>query len=335
MTSMSRRLLQTQLGDAGHGWILVASGSTWYKHKDIRYQSSDSWKAQKIIDQGAKDGRYGMGGVAARGYLGAKARFGTVDEGPVGTRVSRFEVHYLQGPKLGRFSVSVDGEEPQEIDTSGDTQDKMHVIEVPDGPHELRIRAKGGGPVRLYGVVLERDGPGVVYDSFGLVGARGSRLLNADPEHWKTQLEQRSPDLMILMYGGNDLADKRIPMETYKETFRSMVKRFRTSRPEAACLVMSPLDHGERYRGRVRTVPRLISMMEVQREVALAEGCAWYSVFDAMGGDGAMGRWFKATPKLGWGDLAHVTAQGARVIGTYFFQALMEGFAAHLEEPRP
>jgi len=76
-------------------------------------------------------------------------------------------------------------------------------------------------------------------------------------------------------------------------------------------------------------------MMKVQREVALEEGCAWYSVFDAMGGEGAMGRWYKATPKLGWGDYAHPTATGSRVLGRFVFQALMKGLADFVAPPTP
>ena len=155
-------------------------------------------------------------------------------------------------------------------------------------------------------------------------------MLNANEAHWKQQLATRDPDLMVLMYGGNDVGDKRIPMSRYEKVFRELVQRFRATRPEAACLVMSPLDHGERHRGSVRTVPRLIPLIEVQQRIALEEGCAWYSVFDAMGGEGAMGRWFKASPRLGWGDFAHATPAGAKVLGSYFFKALMHGFAQHL-----
>jgi hypothetical protein len=52
--------------------------------------------------------------------------------------------------------------------------------------------------VSLYGVAVERDGPGVVYDSLGLLGARANRLLNYDSAHIKNQLEQRGSNLIVL-----------------------------------------------------------------------------------------------------------------------------------------
>ena len=48
-----------------------------------------------------------------------------------------------------------------ELETEADA---FETIEVPDGEHELSLRIRGGSPI-LYGMVLERDGPGVVYDS--------------------------------------------------------------------------------------------------------------------------------------------------------------------------
>jgi lysophospholipase L1-like esterase len=201
-------------------------------------------------------------------------------------------------------------------------------LKVDDGPHTLKIRSAGGGPVRVYGVVMERDVPGVVYDCLGVVGARGSRLLAPDVAHFKRQLAYRRPDLVVLLFGGNDLSDKGVSLGRYEATFRELVRRFREVRPEAACLVMSPLDHGERHRRRIRTVPRLLEMIPIQRRVAREEGCAFWSAFDAMGGEGAMGRWVKQG--LGWADYAHLTAAGAERIGTLFYRALMKGLADHL-----
>jgi hypothetical protein len=112
-------------------------------------------------------------------------------------------------------------------------------------------------------------------------------------------------------------------MSWYRERLAEVLRRWRTALPEKACLVMTPIDHGERYRGRVRTVPRQKEIMEVQREVALAEGCAFFSIYDAMGGEGSIGRWFDTG--LASGDLAHPTAKGSVELGRLFYQALMKG----------
>ena len=328
LTGAARRLLQRQFGDAGHGFALVAAGNPWYRRKDIEWTSS-GWKTQEFIRKEAADGRYGYGGVAAVGYQGASATWTTVKDEPVGTSASRFEVWYSAEPKAGKLEIAVDGEPKSLVETVSEApEDRVEVVVVPDGPHAFRIKSAGGGAVRVFGVVVERDGPGVVYDGIGIIGAREARQLWADEAHFLGQLAKRRPDLMILMYGGNTLPDK-ISLASYRESFTQVVDRFRRGRPEAACLVMSPLDHGERHRGRVRTVPRQHELMAVQREVALAKGCAWYSIYDAMGGEGSVGKWFDTG--LASGDLAHPTAKGSKVLGALWYKSVMKGFAGWVE----
>jgi lysophospholipase L1-like esterase len=332
MCSVTRTLLQKQFGDAGHGFILVAPATRWYHHHWIYHRSSD-WRKLRITHRHAKDGRYGFGGVRAVGNSRSRLRVGTSRRGPIGHKVSRFDVLFLKGPRQGRLVLTVDRDKKkrQQVNAASETwQDAVHTVRVPDGPHELQVRIKGG-PVSVYGVALERDGPGVVYDNVGLVGAFGSRMLNAATEHWKNQLATRRPDLMILMFGGNTLSYPYWRPDRYRKSFDKVVRRFRTSRPGAACLVMTPVDHGEHHRNRVRTKPRLLEMVAIQRKVALQNKCAFYSLFDAMGGEGSMGIWIVKRPRLAMPDLAHVTYDGAKVLGTLFYKALMAGFAHYLE----
>lgn len=330
LTSVARQLLQRQLGDAGHGYVLVEPGTDWYVQKGVEYERK-GWRSWKIIDAGAKDSHYGYGGVSALGYLGAWARYATAETGPVGRSVSRFELYFARGRRYGKLSYSVDGAEPTLLDTRAEAlTDAFQAIAVPDGPHELKIRSAGDGPVRVYGVTMERAGPGVVYDCIGLVGARGSRMLNMDPTHFKRQVQHRRPDLMVIAFGGNELVDEGMSMTWYRKRFVDVVRLYRQAAPEASCVVMSPIDHGEKYRGRIRTKPDLLKMLPVQRDVALAEGCAFFSIFDAMGGEGSMGRWYRSKPRLGWADLSHVTRGGARVLGSLWYKALMKGFSDYI-----
>ena len=60
--------------------------------------------------------------------------------------------------------------------------------------------------------------------------------------------------------------------------------------------------------------------------IALEEGCAFFDTFSAMGGEGSMGRWYKATPRLTSGDFSHPTRAGRRVLGGMLYRALMKGY---------
>lgn len=339
ITYTVRRHLQQRFGDAGHGFVLIAKGYLPYRHRDVKVSASESWMLREITRNHVSNGLYGLGGIQFRGRPGAWARFSTDDEGPVGNAVSRFEILYQRYRRGGEIHYRVDGGERRVIDTrSTETEDASLEIEVPDGEHRLEVRFGGHGQPRLYGVIMEREGPGVVYDSIGLVGARAARLLYFDPEHIAAQLERRGTNLLILGFGGNEAGD-RIVRERYEPEFREVIRRMRGEREDLGCLVFAPLDQGERdERGRVRTMSTIPTIVESQRAAAFAEGCAFFDTWNAMGGEDTLQEWLRMRPRLASGDLRHMTPAGYELVANLFYKALLEGFAAHLaadEEVEP
>jgi lysophospholipase L1-like esterase len=335
ITSTLRRRFQQRFGDAGHGFLLIARGTMPYRHQDVRHQSNDEWRLIELVRAGLRDRRYGYGGVQYRSASGGTARFATVESGPIGTRVSRFELWFQRHERGGNVDLRVDGGERVVVETRGESQrDDWHVIDVPDGPHRLELRTIGGGESRLYGMVMERAGPGVVYDSLGMVGARGRRMLGFDPQHFAEQHARRATNLIVLAFGGND-ADDTLTPEQFESEYRRIARMVRRARPEAACLLMAPLDQAQRdERGNIVTLEPLPIIVEAQRRAAAAEGCAFFDTYAAMGGEGSMRRWFRANPRLAFGDYRHATPAGYAVIGNMLYKALLKGFADFLDAER-
>ena len=349
ITAAIRRRIQARFGDAGHGWHAITQYDSSYRQQGVRFSEKGHWSDCFIRNRCMQeDGRYGYGGVTAWSSGGGESWYATANEGPVGLSVARFEVWYQQRYKGGKLKLSVDGgktdadvqildtaiplpegveslpvaEQPEPIDT-------RLIVEVPDGPHEFSIRAVGGGKVRLYGVVLEREQPGVVWDGMALIGAFTSRLGEQSPEHLARQFEQRDIDLMVFTFGGNDMtrdqSDLRRTMDPYVEDYTQVIQLFKQAKPDAACLIMGPVDHGERVDGRVVSREVVARMTEAQREVAVAQGCAFFDTLAAMGGNGAIARW--KSEGLISGDLAHPTSRGHKLLGAMVYRALMAGYA--------
>ena len=331
ITSTVRENLQARFGDGGHGFLLAAKGFIPYKHRGVRQSSNpDSWETREVVRRQDRRGHYGYGGVQSRAMRGAWARIGTAKRGEVGRSVARFDVYYEEQPRGGKFSVRLDRGERQTVSTKADELgDGVYSIEAPEGPHVLELRHQRGGAVDFYGVVLEREGPGVVYDSLGLVGARANRLLNFDAEHIRRQLEIRGVNLIVLGFGGNEASDDR-PEDAFYDDYMAVLQRMRQGRDDLGCLVFSPLDQASRERGRIRTLPTLPRILAAQRRAAFDSGCAFYDTWQAMGGENAMRRWYKARPRLAMGDFRHATPAGYEVIGNMFYKALLAGFASYL-----
>jgi lysophospholipase L1-like esterase len=273
-------------------------------------------------------GRYGLGGLTSWSNGGAQSSFAPHPSRDAGD-VSRFDVYYLAQPHGGKIRIRVDRGEKVIVDTRADEdEDRVYSVEVEPGQHELEVRASGSGRVRLYGVVLERDRPGVVWDSMEMVGAFTNRLSAFDVDHLRSQLESRKTDLAVFTYGGNDMI-RDMKMSTYVEEYRNVIQKVKEAKPDIACLVMAPLDHGERKGVRIVSRPIVPAMVQAQREAAKAEGCAFFDTWAAMGGDGSAGRWFRREPKLMGGDLGHATGKGHQVIGELFYRAMLEAYVAY------
>lgn len=331
ITSTVRENLQARFGDAGHGFVIAAKGFIPYKHRGVRQASNaDAWDVREVVRRQDRDGRYGYGGVQSRPAPGAWARVATAKRGDVGTEASRFEIYYQEQPRGGRFTVRLDGGKRKMISTEADeVRDVVYTAEAPRGSHQLEVRYARGGPVHLYGVAVENDGPGVVYDSLGLVGARANRLLNYDREHIRSQLEQRGVDLLVLGFGGNEASDDRTD-DAFYEDYMQVIGHMRQGREDLGCLVFAPLDQAHRERGRIRTLPTIPRIVAAQRRAALDSGCAFYDTWEAMGGQNAMRRWYKASPRLAMSDFRHATPAGYEIIGNMFYKALLAGFADYL-----
>jgi lysophospholipase L1-like esterase len=330
VSSALRFAMQRRFGDAGHGFHLVAKPNASYRHRGVRFSDGEDWSRCYIINKCKGDGLYGLGGTTVWSSGGAESRWRTEDELAFGQKVSRLELWYRAQPKGGDLRVKVDDGEPQIVSTMADAAvDGWHTIEIPDDAHDIRLRAAGGGQVRLYGVVLERDVPGVVWDGMEQLGAFASRMLYFDEEHLRAQVEHRDPGLLVFMFGGNDLLIASSQMDEYEQDFAAVLRRFRSGKQPPACLVMAPVDHGQREGQRVISRPMVPKVVQAQRNAALAEGCAFFDTVEAMGGEGSAARWRRSNPPLLSGDLAHLTFAGQKVIGQMLYLALMEGYVEY------
>ena len=332
ISSTARRVLQKRFGDSGHGFILMTNAWEWYFHDDVVHHASAGWDMSRFTGPFTKDSAYGIGGVTFRAWPGASATFGTAEQGEYGRKVSRFDVYYMEQPKGGDFEVRMgaasDGK-GERVSTAGEAKvSRVHAFHVPDGEAKVAVRIVGGGETRLFGVALERDTPGVVYDALGALGARARYIENMDAAHLREQFALRKPGLIVLAYGTNE-SQEHVDLAAYKKQFRAVIDKMRDAAEGASVVVMAPPDRAERHGGGLRSAPPLVRLVEAQREVAREAGVAFWNTFEAMGGSGAMAKWVASAPQLGAGDLTHPTRAGAARIGRLFADAIDTGLTAY------
>jgi lysophospholipase L1-like esterase len=351
MTSRLRSTFQTRFGDAGRG--LVAAGrppTRHYYQRDVHYGATGFWKAAV---GGHKDPEpYGIVGLRVYGEKkGSQLWVETCGDCRAGTSVGQFEIMFQAAPGHGLIRYRIDEGIWQVLATKTAPIEPPHparfVVPVPDGRHKLTLEHGGGGPVDLFGVALERQKPGVIVDSLGVVGRRLASLRSWDWSVIGEQLATRDPRLVVLQYGTNEADDPDNDLDVLARNYDETIARIRAAAPTAAILVLGPPDMGMREAGKSCDKPKkkpglsrkpppspqptppgapeeeslrpecewhtptaLREIIAVEHAAAVRNHVAFFDTLAAMGGSERMEEWVTADPKLAYKDHVHFTDAG-------------------------
>lgn len=324
-----RRRLQARFGNAGPGYINAGIDPRWSSRPDIATSRSGEWTTKSILLGGAS-GKYGYGGVVSTaadgGYLVVHTPKGP-DKQPI--PMTHLELWHQTWEGSGSWWLSEDGNDLGSSTANAASGDAVQQYDVEGGFTKLAFGA-AGAPVSFYGVVMETAGPGVVWDTLGVVGVGTKSFTQQSPAHLERMVAQRNPDLIVVMLGGNELGYPVVSKgdgKEYAAMYRKTLKLIRAGAPHSSCLILTPLDQGTRDEGEPTSKPALPKLVRTQARVAIEEGCAFWNAWSAMGGDGAIVRWAARKNPLAWTDLLHLSGAGQDIIGQLLSDAIEADFA--------
>lgn len=325
MSGEMRRILQGQHGDAGHGFVGVGKPWRWYQHQNVFHVARGEWRSYAPSTLNAKDRMYGHAGIAAATRSpGAYAIFRTAKEGdPVGTKVSRFGVFYLKRSQGGTFLIKVDGKQLAQVNTEAETRGVgYHEVAFEDGPHEVKIEADSKKLIRLLGVTMERDSPGIVVDSLGIGGVSFFDLAGMHPDVTRDMLAERKYDLVMYSLGTN-----LFKVDETRASIKTILEAQRAANPNVSVLLMSPPDQVENKHASVskRSIKRLSKLLA---EISAEHQTAFWDFRQAMGGEASMSKFY--WNGLAGGDLYHFTKLGARFMGARITHVIWSDLVKYL-----
>lgn len=325
ITGTIRRILQRRFGDAGRGFVAVDQRAEY----GGRRLSRTGWKRSRIVDQGHTQTAFGFSGMSDESrQAGAKLEF-RLD--PEDTAVTIF---YHTQKNGARLRVIADDTVIGELDSRQKEEHSLtKTFQLPPLSAQRRARllalvASDAG-VKVFGLSFETKKSGAFYDAVGPVGADARVYLSLNRKSLKEHLAALRPDLIVLMVGGNDALLMRKGQRTLEDVrtdHEKIVEALRAAVPEADCMMWSPMDAGEMENGRVVSKRFISEVRNMQRAAATKHGCAFWDMFDAMGGAGAFARWHKAG--IMNDDLVHPRAMAGELLGTLFATSLMEAYLA-------
>lgn len=313
-TGYVREALQAQHGDGGPGLVLPARPFPLYAHRTVQVAELGAWSGLRVNGRQRAHDRYGPAGIAIETRARATAYAQPAQP------VDRARVFFLEQPGGGRFDVAIDAARPVSVSTRGDRV-ASRVFAPAGGLRGVRIQTRGDGPVRLFGISLERSGPGVIVDAMGVPGARLRDRLPWDDAAMRRQVRELAPDLLVLAYGTNETGFTGRRLSAYRQDVDEALRRARALAPRASCLVVGPSDWPMRHAdGSFAVRERTAQVIAIQRELAARHGCGHFDLVAMMGGPLSMPRWVDAG--LAMSDYVHFTDPGHQILAQRLLEAL-------------
>lgn len=201
---------------------------------------------------------------------------------------------------------------------------------VGNGSNTHQLKFTGKDSPDFYAISLESE-TGVLVDNIGLRGSSGTFFHQINNGQLKQFYDYLNVKLIILQFGGNatpSIKDEKTAIN-YAGYLRSQINIVKKAAPNASILFIGPADMSIKNGTAYETYPYLESTRNEIKKVVLESGCAFFDMYDCMGGKNSMASW--VDQKLAATDYIHFSPQGARKIATLLYSALINEYNAYLK----
>ncbi|HYW97285.1 MAG TPA: hypothetical protein VE870_16955 [Bacteroidales bacterium] len=331
MTSYIRHKLQVKFGGSGCGMIPVVP---LYNGKlSIKQAFSGAWDRYTGFahrDTTLKHKRYGALFTFSKFRVSDTLKGSTAavsfSPSPLGYRSSR---------SFNRFSVFIGGRPENTrmdvfagdslIDSLTITPQRMYheyTWTTPSTPEQFRLTFTGQGSPEIYGITLDNDW-GIAVDNIPLRGSSGLVFSKVDTLFLKKMYQDLNVGMILLQFGGNVIPYLTKDYDYYEHLFKRELGVIRRMLPGVPVVVIGPSDMSKKENGKYVTYSNLEPVRDALEKAALESGCAFWDMYEAMGGRNSMPSWVFAEPPLAVSDFVHFNTRGARIVAEMFYNAFI------------
>jgi lysophospholipase L1-like esterase len=179
--------------------------------------------------------------------------------------------------------------------------------------------------LEIYGVVLENDNPGFVYNAIGVNGASFGSYQKC--QKFEQQLNYLHPDVAIISIGTNDSFDADFDTTKFEANYEQFIQKIKNHNSNCALLLTVPNDSyaKKKYHNKNTELTKRV----IERVAQKYDAKVW-DFFTIMGGDFSAKKWRDAG--LMKEDLIHFTKEGYTLKGKLLFDAFMGEYFHYIEK---
>lgn len=317
LTQTLRKLLQQQFGGNGVGFVPITSQVSKFR-QTVSANYSDGWN-----DENFKEGKSNKLFLSGHLFHTAGAWVQMTDQ-TIHDSTAIIEKSIITG-KAGTVNITVNGtpytlQADNEVNRSVLTNDGSHGIKVGIANDQLPV----------YGLSFE-SAAGIFVDNFSFRGITGIEFAKIDSSFLSAIAQNNSYDLIVFQYGVNLLFrpnDKNFSW--YARVMMPVIKKIKNCFPASEFLLVSTADRAFRYGGEYKSAVGIDSLVKVQALMAYQTNSSFYNQFESMGGTNSIVDWAKQKPSLANQDYVHPNHRGAEILGTYFYEAIMNDYEKYI-----
>jgi len=177
----------------------------------------------------------------------------------------------------------------------------------------------------VYGVMLDGDS-GVAVDNFPMRGSSGLGFEMLNQNQYRRMLEETNSKLILMQYGINVVPSPRKNYDFYERMFSAQLRAIRKASPDISILVIGPSDMSRKRNGEYVSYPNIPLIRDAMRNAAYKNGCVFWDLYEAMGGENSMVAWVNNDPPLAGKDFTHFSTRGAQFVGEMLYNAIMSEY---------
>ena len=319
-TADLRELLQHHYGGCGVGFVPASSENPGFR-RSVRHFAR-GWTEHNIIESKGYSstwanltGRYFTAGTGAFVELSGVSNYLSLLDT---CTTSSF---YFAGTGSAGVQACINGGPAQYLTASA--SDEAGVLTVTERMGRVRwiVDRPVGGMVYL-GASME-DEHGVVVDNFAMRSSSGLHLGHIS-EKMLTDLDKvRHYDLVVIMYGLNVAGKQSSEYASYRQHMTQAIERMKAAMPETGFLIVSVGDREQKTAGGYRTLRGVLSLVNVQQQIAFDTHIAFWNLYTAMGGEGSIVRMVNNhEANL---DYTHINFRGGHRLARLLYDAIVWG----------
>ena len=323
-----RQRLQLKFGNAGRGLVFPYHVAKTNEPTSIRTISNSTWKIKRNAFP-KQDLPIGISGITIESNdTNAAINLKVLNQGNLDYSFSKMTLFHEKTSTACDFAVfdSLANEIGYIKSDSASDNDFASIVKFKHPVKSILLkscpRSSSQTCARIYGLLLENEQPGVLYDMIGVNGTEYQHYNQS--AYFLKQLSYLKPDLIIVSLGTNEGYNGKFETDKFKEQVSTFITNLKTTNQHAGIIVTTPGDSFKRSKKGSQKNPTMKLVRDILIGYCKKNSIAYWDLYSVMGGFGSMAQWFKhgLTAK----DKLHFNAKGYKIQGTIFYKNLITAY---------